>query len=719
MASMTVRNMTLRRLLKPSNLSVTRTSLNRQFSVGASSMATTNTNSHSNNTHNHNINTSRSFAASTGSSSNDYVLSEREQEFHDKGWLDDRGLSIFKTLHENQVRSCQIYADNDLYGHYNEEAGDFVYKSYREFGEQVDQTRSVLKDLGVGPGDKIALIANNRWEWAAIACAAYSLTAGIVPMYEAQLPSDWSYIINDSEAKIVFCASQEIYDSVVKDVAPSAPTLQTTMCLDAPEGEPHAFATAMAAVAAGDTEGNLILEPTVDDLASLIYTSGTTGKPKGVELTHDNIATNVHGAARTMVNNPHDFINQHDRSLAFLPWAHSYGQTCELWLGIAHGTSAGICRGVPFILEDLQMVKPTALFSVPTLYKKVFDGVNNVMETANPRRKYLMKRALELGKMNAAHKQGLGPALGFMDNLAFKALDAIVLSKIRDRFGGKLRYAFVAGAACPAEVIKFMDALSIPVLEGYGLTETSPIITINSPEQRMVGSVGRAIGDVKVHIIDQNGKEVGPGVDGEICCTGPNIMKGYYNNTKATDEVISTAPDGVSKMFHTGDMGQLTEDGFVKVTGRIKEQYKLENGKYIVPTPIEEAIGMSRFITQVVLVGANRPENIVLIVPEWEALRNEFKISDSVSEEDLANDERIRELMDAEIAMSCYNLKKFEIPTKWNFVAPFTVANDMLTPKLSIRRHKVQIAYQELIDEIYGAKLENESVDRDSKEQAA
>lgn len=647
-------------------------------------------------------------AKTFSSSSHDYVLSDREQKYHDMGWMDDRGLTLFKTLHENQVRSCEVYADNELYGMHNDETGEFEYFKYRDFGLKVNRARAVLKDLGVGPGDKVALIANNRWEWAAIACAAYSMTAGIVPMYEAQLPSDWSYIINDSEAKILFCATQEIYDAVQKDVAPSAPTLQTTMCLDAAEGEPHAFATAMAG-AEEDNDGKLIIEPTVDDLASLIYTSGTTGKPKGVELTHENIATNVIGAARTMVENPREFVTETDRSLAFLPWAHSYGQTCELWLGIAQGASAGICRGVPFILEDLQKVQPTCLFAVPTLYKKVYDGVSNVMETANPRRKWLMQTALDLGRKNADHRNGHGPALGFMDNLKFKALDSIVLSKIRDRFGGNLRYAFVAGAACPAEVIKFMDSLGIMVLEGYGLTETSPIITINSPEQRCVGSVGRAIGGVKVHIIGEDGQEVGPGQDGEICCTGPNIMTGYYNNPTATDEVISTAPDGVSRMFHTGDMGQLTDDGFVKVTGRIKEQYKLENGKYVVPTPIEESIGMSRFITQVVLVGANRPHNIVLIVPEWEALRNEFKVSPEVTEEELANDDRIKELMDAEIQMSCYNLKKFEIPTKWSFVAPFTVANDMLTPKMSIRRHKVQQAYQGLINDMYGAELEQEA----------
>ncbi|CAB9507500.1 7a-methyl-1,5-dioxo-octahydro-1H-inden-4-yl [Seminavis robusta] len=686
MASTTLRTLTLRRLLRPSRSSLAAIAPTRSFS----------------------------------GSSNDYVLSEHEQKFYDKGWLDERGLTQFKTLHENQVRACQIFADRDLYGVYSDETEKFEFSTYRDFGQQVDLARHVLKDLGVGPGDKVALIANNRWEWAAIACAAYSLTAGIVPMYEAQLPSDWSYIVNDSQAKVLFCATQEIYDSVKKDVAPSAPTLQTTMCLDAPEGEPHAFATAMAA-ATEDAEGKLILEPTVDDLASLIYTSGTTGKPKGVELTHNNISTNVIGAARTMVENPHDFINPHDRSLAFLPWAHSYGQTCELWLGIAHGCSAGICRGVPFILEDLQHVKPSALFAVPTLYKKVYDGVNNVMETANPRRKYLMQRALELGSKNAAYQQGRGPALGFMENLTFKALDSIVLSKIRARFGGNLKHAFVAGAACPAEVIKFMDSLGIMVLEGYGLTETSPIITINSPEQRFVGAVGRPIGDVKVHIMGDDGKELGPGQDGEICCTGPNIMKGYYNNPEATNEVISVAPDGVSRMFHTGDMGQFTEDGFVKVTGRIKEQYKLENGKYVVPTPIEEAIGMSRFITQVVLVGANRPHNVVLIVPEWEALRTEFQVSPEVTEEELANDERVKELIDAEIQMSCYNLKKFEIPTKFAFVSPFTVANDMLTPKMSIRRHKVQETYKDLIVELYGTELESEAnnTNKEPKEKAA
>jgi long-chain acyl-CoA synthetase len=548
---------------------------------------------------------------------------------------------------------------------------------------------------------KVAIISNNRWEWATISAAAYSLNASPVPMYEAQMPNDWSYILNDSGSTTLFCATQDIYDRVQKEVKPNTPLLHSTLCLNAPEGEPHAFATAMSKAQA-DTEGKLIQAPTPDDLAGLIYTSGTTGKPKGVELTHMNFATNVKSAARSMVDDPREFIHGDDRSLAFLPWAHSYGQTCELWIGVSHGSSMGICRGVPMILEDLQLVKPTILFAVPTLYKKIYDGVHNLMENASPFRKRLMKRALELGRRHVDAKNGDGPPLDFIGNLQFKALDSIVLSKIRARFGGNLRHGFVAGAACPAEVLSFMDSIGVPVCEGYGLTETSPIIAINTPEQRQIGSIGRAIGGVTVYIMDEHGHEVPVGAEGEICCVGPNVMRGYHENKEATDEVISVAPDGNPRMFHTGDLGRRDETGFIKVTGRLKEQYKLENGKYICPTPIEEAIGMSRFISQVVLCGANREFNVVLLVPEWPSIRSKLGVADSMSEEELANDERVKELIDSEISSTCGRIKKYEIPQQWAFVAPFTVANDMLTPKMSIRRHKVIQTYGDVISYMYG-----------------
>ena len=520
-------------------------------------------------------------------------------------------------------------------------------------------------------------------------------------MYEAQLPSDWIYIVNDSSAKLVVSATQDIFDRVKTQVLPNTPSVQATLCLDAPAGQPHAFATAMDAVTP-DTAGTYIHAPTHDDLANLIYTSGTTGKPKGVELTHLNITSNVKAAARTMVTDPHDFIRDDDRSLPFLPWAHSYGQTCELWMFMAHGAGMGISRGIPSILEDLQLVRPTALFAVPTLYKKIYDGVHNLMQTASPLRRRLMHAALEVGHRRVEAEHGTGPALSAWERLQHKVLDAVVLSKIRDRFGGNLRHGFVAGAACPAEVLSFMDDVGIAVCEGYGLTETSPIITINTPEQRQVGSVGRPIGGVTVHIIDDDGEALPRGEEGEICCSGPNVMRGYYQKPEETEKVISMAPDGETRMFHTGDLGRMDEQGFVWVTGRLKEQYKLENGKYVVPTPIEEAIGMSRFISQVVLAGANRPYNVALIVPEWTAVRTAIGVDESMSEEELANDERVKELFDREIVDNCERIKKFEIPQAWAFVAPFTAANNMLTPKMSIRRHKVISTYGDVISHLYG-----------------
>jgi len=603
------------------------------------------------------------------------------------------------------------FRDNPLFGTYKapvveenvvkdqkDVQGTFEWMTFGEYGEMVDRCRTVLKDIGIGEYDKIGLISNNRWEWAALAAAAYSLNAAIVPMYETQLPKDWTYILNDSSCSALFCSTDDIFVRAVKEVLPSTPTVSNTFCFDTPCGEPHSLSTAMDHAKDKTTP---VIFPTPEDLAGLIYTSGTTGKPKGVELTHDNFVSNVY-AVRTMADDPLDFIRQSDRSLAFLPWAHSYGQTCELWCAVSHGGSMGICRGVPQILEDLAMIQPTTLFAVPTLYKKVYDGVQNLIGSSSPTKQKLMRAALDMGRKK---KEAGESGLGLVDGLKYKVLDTLVTSKIRGRFGGNLRHGFVAGAACPKEIIDFMDDIGIPICEGYGLTETSPIITLNVPYKgdRKAGSVGKAVGGVNVVIMNPDTKqEVKPGAEGEICCYGRNVMKGYYGNSEATAEVISVAPDGKSRLFHTGDMGKLDKDGFVSVTGRLKEQYKLENGKYVVPTPIEESISMSRFIAQVVICGANRPHNVALVVPDWVAIRAALNIADDVDEETLANNKEVKGLIDEEIRVNSYKLKKFEVPKHWAFVAPFTAANNMLTPKMSIRRQNVIKTYADIIGDMYG-----------------
>lgn len=660
----------------------------------------------------------KSFPTGTGTDMRSFSTnaSNSNLSLQDRGIFDSRDLLLFNTLHEVQVRASIAFADNPLFGTYEEQddgKGKFVWMTYKEFGEKVNECRLVLKNFGVEKYGKVGIISNNRWEWVVIATAAYSLSATLVPMYEAQSPTDWTYIINDSGCSVVFTANQVIHDRYTNEVFSQTLGVKAVSCLSAKEGEEHAFATYMNEAAKQlqhkvDLSSNIIIAPTPEDLANLLYTSGTTGKPKGVELLHSNITSNVKGI-RGMVpeDEVHDFIRSTDRGLAILPWAHSYGQTCELWTDIVHGASIGICRGIPTLLEDLEMVRPCTLVAVPTLFKKIYSGVYNTMEQANPVRKTLMKKAFELGKKNVDANNS-GVPLGFLENLQFKALDSLVLSKVRDKFGGRLRHGFVAGSACPPEVLHFMDEIGVPICEGYGLTETAPIIAMNTPKNRCIGTVGRKLVGVEVVIMGDDGVPVADGEEGEICCYGPNVMRGYYNNPEATADVITVAPDGKSRLFHSGDLGLMTPEGYLKVTGRLKELYKLDNGKYVCPTPIEETISMSRFVNQVVLCGANKPYNVALIVPDWPAIRTKLKIDESVKEEELMDDDRVKALIQGEVDSRCMNkVKKFEIPKAFGFVEPFTAENNMITPKMSIRRHIVVKTYQDFVERMYSENGEN------------
>eukprot|EP00985_Skeletonema_marinoi_P004528 scaffold1968_cov148-Skeletonema_marinoi.AAC.1 len=367
-------------------------------------------------------------AASSRSLHNDPI------EASNQSLVDSKGYLKFNTLHEMTRNASLLYKDNPLFGTYRN--GDFHYDSHAEFGSDVRQCTSLLLDLGVKPYSKVGIISNNRKEWPIIAAATYSLNATFVPMYQEQLPKDWIHILNDSEVTALFCATEDIYLKVMKEVMPNTPLVKEVLCLDAAMHEPNSFRGAMSRME--DVDDSKIIEPTKDDLANLIYTSGTTGTPKGVELIHSNQVSNIK-AARDMVVDQADFIQSTDRSLSFLPFAHSYGQTCELWCLISQGASMGICRGIPHILDDLRLVQPTVLFAVPTLYKRVYDGVINIMNNASPIEKRIMQAALHIGKANAAQKNGITPPLGFIDRLKFKLLDGMVLAKIRGRFGNNLR----------------------------------------------------------------------------------------------------------------------------------------------------------------------------------------------------------------------------------------------------------------------------------------
>lgn len=578
-------------------------------------------------------------------------------------------------------QAVEQFGDQDLFG--TKIRGKYEWITYRQFGELVDHARGGLAALGVGKGDRVGIISNNRVEWAVTAYATYGLGACLAPMYEKQHIDDWRYIIRDCGAKVLVVATTSIRDktSILVDELES---LETIVRLDGGEEEDGWGALLQT----GADNPAAAAHPSPDDLAGFIYTSGTTGQPKGVLLSHGNFAHNVN-AIRELFP-----IERGDRSLSFLPWAHSFGQTCELHCMLANGGGIGLAESVATILRNLTEVRPTLLFSVPRIFNKIYDGVNKKVEKEGGMKKWLFEQALETSAARRTlHDRG---RTSWWVERKHRVFDEKIFAKIRASFGGRLKYAFSGGAALSPAVATFIDNLGILVYEGYGLSETSPVVCANAPGRRKIGSVGKPVPGctVKIEPVPHIHE---PGI-GEIVVYGPNVMQGYHNLPDATAEVFTE--DGG---FRTGDLGRQDRDGFVYITGRVKEQYKLENGKYVVPAPLEEQLKLSPFINQAMIYGANRPYNVALIVPDEAALL-EWAAANGKSRdlEVLLDDSKVRKLYDDQVAEYGRAFKGYEHPRKFKLIAEeFSTENDMLTPKMSLKRRNVLKAYGELIDGLY------------------
>ncbi|MCK6527812.1 MAG: long-chain fatty acid--CoA ligase [Planctomycetaceae bacterium] len=593
------------------------------------------------------------------------------------------GTHQYSNLVEVLERSVQQHGDRNLFG--VKAGGDWRWHTYQEFGAWVDQFRGGLASLGVGSGDRVAVISNNRIEWAVGAYATYGLRALYVPMYEAQLPKEWKYILEDCGAKILLVANQSIAEKV-KDFPKEIASLERVVAFDGSPQDPTSYAGLLAA---GKAKPRASQQPAPGDTAGLIYTSGTTGKPKGVVLSHGNIASNINAIHALFP------LQTDDVSLSFLPWAHSFGQTVELHGMLSMGASMGICEAVEKLIDNLAEVRPTVLFAVPRIFNRIYDGLNKKIEADSPFRKKLFRAALANSELRR-ELESRGQSSGWAD---FKhgLFDRLVFSKVKARFGGRLKYAISGGAALSTEVAKFIDNVGIMVFEGYGLTETSPIATANSPGARRIGSVGKAVPGVEVRI-DLGANEENDGRVGEVQVHGPNVMQGYYNLPDETAKVMTE--DG---WFRTGDLGYKEADGFVYITGRIKEQYKLENGKYVAPAPLEEQLKLSGFIASAMVYGANRPYNVALLVPDFDALRGWAKAQGiDKSGRALLDDERVLTLFRAEIDKTLSDSKGFEGVRKFRLIEEdFTTANDMLTPKMSLKRRNVIKAYEGELNQLY------------------
>ena len=587
------------------------------------------------------------------------------------------------TLADLLTKSVASFPDNPLFGQRGT-GGEWHWMTYSAWGAAVDKARGGLASLGVTKGDRVAIISDNRVEWAVGAYAAYSLGATWVPMYEAQTQKDWSYILQDCGAKVLFAATDGIR-AQIEEIGDELPDLSMVIVIDDPAGGSAIDYTELLARGAETPEPFATILP--EDLAGLIYTSGTTGEPKGVMLSHANFASNINAMAEIFP------LDEDDRSASFLPWAHSFGQTVELHALTFFGASIGITNAKN-LTRDMPEIKPTILVAVPTIFNRVYDGLKKRMEAESGLKRFLFNTAIANGRERIQlEKRGKRSRwIAFQHDL----FDKIIFSQLRDAFGGRLKYAFSGGAAISTEVAEFISAVGITVYEGYGLTETSPIVTCNIKDGRRIGSVGRVIPGVTVSIdTDITGdREIG-----EIIVHGPNVMMGYYNLPEANEEVFTS-----DRGFRTGDLGHVDGDGYLFIRGRIKEQYKLENGKYVVPSPLEEQLQLSGFISQIMVYGEQRPHNVAVVIPDFAYLEKWAGENglDDVDPDALLDDERVRELFKTEIDRAQSSIKRYERVQGFILEAEeFSPENGMLTPSLKVRRRAVMSKYGEQIDALY------------------
>jgi len=575
-----------------------------------------------------------------------------------------------------------------------------VYRpiSHRTLAERVRHVALGLAELGLSPGDRVAIISENRPEWAIADYAC--LTAGItdVPIYPTLPAEQIPYILNDSGAVAIFCSTAEQTAKIVS-IRGQCPTLRHVVSFVDEQIE-----GAELTLAELEARGRAVDDParqrayraradavTPDEVATIIYTSGTTGEPKGVMLTHDNIYSNVMASSQCI-----PFDGSSDVGLSFLPLSHIFERMAGHYLMFHVGCSIAYAESIDTVPVNMQEVRPTLVCSVPRLYEKMYARVleNAVSGGAVKARIFAWARRVA---DRWADQQLMGREPAGALALQYALAQKLVFSKLRERTGGRLRYFVSGGAPLAPEINKFFFAAGLTILEGYGLTETSPVICVNTPTAFRLGTVGRPIPGVEVMIAP----------DGEILTRGPHVMAGYYNKPDATAEVIDA-----EGWLHTGDIGEL-RDGFLTITDRKKDIIVTAGGKNIAPQPIENKVKTNKYVSQAVMIGDKRKFPILLIVPNWDNLEKWAGIKNIIwtSRAQLLAMPTVKAKMEKEIFGTLEGLAKYEMPKKLGLLEhDFSIERGELTPKLSVKRRVIDRTYKDTIDALYAEEREPANV---------
>ncbi len=558
--------------------------------------------------------------------------------------------------------------------------GKWVSTSSEEHLEKSNQISRGLLQLGVSKGDKVAIISsNNRTEWSIVDVGVLQIGGIDVPIYPTITAEDYAYIINHSESKFCFVSDVEVYNKI-KTIRKECPNLEEVYCFDQIKGCQHwTKVLELGRDAAHQPKVQAIKESVLPlDLATIIYTSGTTGTPKGVMLSHKNIVSNVFAAQKRLPLETGKAV-----ALSFLPLCHIY-ERMLIYLYQVTSTEVHFAESLETIGENLNEVNPDVMTAVPRLLEKLYDKIYGKGQTLTGVKKKLFNWAVDIGLAYEPYKKN-----GIVYSIKLSIARALIFKKWKAALGGNLKLIASGSAALQPRLAQVFTAAGLTVVEGYGLTETSPVISVNDMRNGnfRIGSVGKVVDQVQVIIAE----------DGEILCKGPNIMMGYYKNQELTDKVIKGG------YFHTGDIGHLDDDGFLVITDRKKEIFKTSGGKYVAPQVIENVIKQSTLIDQVMVIGENQKFPSAFIQLNFEAVNEWLGHTEKpLTQKKLIQDNKVIEKINADVENANSNF------AQWEKVKAFRLTDDVwsidaghLTPTMKLKRKIIAEKYKPLIEEIY------------------
>jgi long-chain acyl-CoA synthetase len=561
--------------------------------------------------------------------------------------------------------------------------GAYRAMTYSELRTHVEHAAAGLTAIGIARGDHVALISENRPEWVIADMALVRIGAINVSIYPTLTAKQIEFILNDAGVKLAIVSNQAQLMKLQQILA-TTPTLQRIVVMSdrgvVADGERVVLLTRVSELGR-ESAGIRVLEPTArpQDLLTLIYTSGTTGNPKGVMLTHDNLVSNIKASAECIP------ISTQDIALSYLPLCHSFERMAGYYTALACGATVAYAENIDTIRDNLVEIQPTFMTTVPRLFERIYNRLMKQIDASPPMRQKIFHWAIRVGKEFAVarRRNTVSPLLAMKRWIA----DRLVFRKIRARTGGRMRYFVSGGAALSRELGEFFEATGLIILEGYGMTESSPVISVNRIDSYKFGTVGLPIPGVEVRIAD----------DGEIIVRGPNVTRGYWQNPEATAESIDR-----EGWLHTGDIGRIDDDGYLVITDRKKHLFVSSGGKNIAPQPIESLFLQSKYIDQFVLIGDGRMFLSALVVPDFESVGALLRARGVSEHKDLASHPEVNSIIEEEIGRLQKELAPFERVRKFAILDhTLTVEAGEITPTLKVKRKVVEEKYRALIERMY------------------